>query len=77
MYVIGFLLGEGDALYKIQVGFTIIVFPILVNFFFNKISYSKYCKDLKRNLGKLFESEPISSDYKWEWYIDTNDVSPL
>lgn len=62
---------------KYKGGVTILVFPILVNFFFNKISYSKYCKYLKRDLGKLFESEPISSDYKWEWYIDANDVSPL
>ncbi len=40
--LLAFLLGEGDALYKIQGGFTILVFPILFNFFFNKISYSKY-----------------------------------
>jgi len=35
----------------------------------NKIFYLDECEDIKKDLQKIIQSDPISSVYTWEWYI--------
>lgn len=67
-----FLLGEGDALYKIQGGLMILAILAIFALPVNKIFYLDECEDIKKDLQKIIQSAPISSVYTWEWYANTH-----
>ncbi|MBO7508002.1 MAG: hypothetical protein J6T67_11555 [Paludibacteraceae bacterium] len=68
------LLGDGDVLYKIQGVLIILATYYLFALFVNKLSFLRHSEDLKKDLRKIIRSEPISSVYKWKWYVDIYDI---
>ncbi len=68
--LIAFLLGEGDVLYKMQGGLMILAIFAIFALPVNKFFFLDECEDIKKDLRKIIQSDPISSAYTWEWYVD-------
>lgn len=72
--IFAFSLGKGDILYKTQGIFTILAVFFLFTWFVNKVSFLRHCEEFKNDLKKIIKSDPISSVYKWKWYVDIPDI---